>query len=110
MGEAGIGKTALLECVVGQATDHRIVRGTGVEAGQELTFAALLQVCAPMLGQLGHQPAAQRGASQTAFGLDGGTPPVGSSPDWFLVGLAVLGLLAEVAQERPPLPAIDDAQ
>jgi DNA-binding CsgD family transcriptional regulator/tetratricopeptide (TPR) repeat protein len=104
-GDIGIGKTALLNYAREQAVGCRVIRASGVEAERELAFAALHQVCAPMSGELELLPAPQRGALRTAFGLD-----VGSPPDRFMVGLAVLGLLAEVAQVRPVVLLIDDAQ
>ena len=95
-GEAGIGKSALLEFLAERAADARIERATGVESEMELAFAGLHQLCAPMLDHLDHLPGPQRDALSTAFGLsDGG------APDRFLVGLAVLSLLADVAEERP---------
>ncbi len=104
-GEAGIGKSALLEFLAERAADDRIARATGVESEMELAFAGLHQLCAPMLDHLDHLPGPQRDALSTAFGLsDGG------APDRFLVGLAVLSLLADVAEERPLVCLIDDAQ
>ncbi|MFC5236029.1 ATP-binding protein [Pseudonocardia zijingensis] len=104
-GGAGIGKTALLDHVLGQAVGFRVVRTTGVEAEKELVFAALHQICAPMLGRLEVLPAPQREALATAFGL-----AVGSPPDRFVIGLAVLGLFSEVAREQPLLCVVDDSQ
>ena len=104
-GDAGIGKTPLLEYVAGQAAGWQVVRAAGIEAETELAFAALHQVCAPMLEQLPRLPGPQREALSTAFGLS-----VSSPPDRFMLGLAVLGLFAEVARERPLLCLIDDAQ
>ena len=104
-GEAGIGKSALLEFLAERAADARIARATGVESEMELAFAGLHQLCAPMLDHLDHLPGPQRDALSTAFGLsDGG------APDRFLVGLAVLSLLADVAEERPLVCLVDDAQ
>ena len=71
----------------------------------ELAFAALQQLCAPMLDRLDRLPAPQRDALGVAFGLR-----AGDAPDRFLVGLAVLSLLAEVAEERPLVCVVDDAQ
>ncbi|HEY7047907.1 MAG TPA: AAA family ATPase [Jatrophihabitantaceae bacterium] len=105
-GEAGIGKTALLDYLVDQATDCQPARAAGVEAERELAFAALHQLCAPMLDQLTRLPDPQQEALRTAFGLRAGNHP----PDRFMVGLAVLGLFAEVARKRPLLCVIDDAQ
>ena len=77
----------------------------GDESELELAFAGLQQFCAPMLDHLGRIPGPQRDALSTAFGLSTGEPP-----DRFLVGLAVLSLLAEVAEERPLVCIVDDAQ
>ena len=91
-GEAGIGKTALLEHLSAVAEGCRIARIAGVESEMELAFAGLHALCAPMLGRLGQLPLPQRDALNTAFGLSAGPPP-----DRFLVGLAVLSLLADKA-------------
>jgi DNA-binding CsgD family transcriptional regulator len=104
-GEAGIGKTALLEYVVGGAAGCRLVTASGIESEMELAFGGLHQLCAPLLDKLGGLPGPQRDALGTAFGLTSG-----DVPNRFLVGLAVLSLLADVAQERPLLCVIDDAQ
>ncbi|HEY2435674.1 MAG TPA: AAA family ATPase [Solirubrobacteraceae bacterium] len=104
-GEAGVGKSALLEYLVGRASGCGIGRTGGVESEMELAFAGLQQLCAPFLGRLGRLPGPQRDALGTAFGLRGG-----ASPDRFLVGLAVLALLSEVAEERPLVCVVDDAQ
>ena len=92
-GEAGVGKTALLEYAVDSAGDMRVVRATGVEPESELPFAALHQLCGPMLDCLERLPGPQREALRTAFGLTLGPPP-----DRFLIGLAVLRLFSEVAE------------
>src|ERR1700754_1975630 len=104
-GEAGIGKTALLTHLVASATGCHIVPTAGVEAEQELAFAALHQLCAPMLDRLEHLPGPQRDALRTAFGLSAGRPP-----DRFMVGMGVLGLLSDHARDQPVLCVIDDAQ
>ena len=104
-GEAGVGKTALLEYAIGSASGFRVVRAVGVESEMELAFAALQQLCAPILDRLDRLPAPQRDALGVAFGLR-----AGDAPDRFLVGLAVLSLLAEVAEERPLVCVVDDAQ
>src|SRR5271163_725244 len=104
-GEPGVGKTALLEYAVGSAAGLRVVRVAGVESEMELAFAALQQLCAPMLGQLGGLPDPQRTALGVAFGLS-----TGAAPDRFLVGLAVLSLLSEAAEQQPLLCVVDDAQ
>jgi DNA-binding CsgD family transcriptional regulator len=104
-GEAGIGKTALVESVSESASGFRVMRAIGVESEMELAFAALQQLCAPMLDRLERLPAPQRDALEVAFGLR-----TGEAPDRFLVGLAVLSLLADVAEEQPLLCVVDDAQ
>ncbi|HLJ99079.1 MAG TPA: LuxR C-terminal-related transcriptional regulator [Streptosporangiaceae bacterium] len=104
-GEAGIGKTALLEYLSAAAEGCRIARAAGVESEMELAFAGLHALCAPMLGRLGHIPAPQRDALKTAFGMSAGPPP-----DRFLVGLAVLSLLVDAAEEQALVCIIDDAQ
>ena len=104
-GEAGVGKSALVEYLVGSAAGCQIARAAGVEAEMELAFAGLHQLCLPMMGHLDRVPGPQRDALAIAFGL--GT---GSAPDRFLVGLAVLSLLAEVGEEQPLICVMDDAQ
>jgi DNA-binding CsgD family transcriptional regulator len=104
-GEAGVGKTALLEHVIESASDFVVVRAVGVESEMELTYAALQHLCAPLLDRVDRIPIPQRGALETTFGLRDG--PV---PDPFLVGLATLSLFSEAAQARPLLCAIDDTQ
>jgi DNA-binding CsgD family transcriptional regulator len=106
-GDPGVGKTVLLEYLAGQASDSgcRVARAVGVESEMELAFAGLHQLCAPMLGRAERLPVPQHGALRTAFGLAAGPPP-----DRFMVGLAVLSLLSEVAGERPLICLIDDEQ
>jgi DNA-binding CsgD family transcriptional regulator len=104
-GEAGIGKTLLLDHLSGSSEGCRIVRAGGVESEMELAYAGLQSLCAPMLGGLEHLPTPQREALSTAFGLS-----AGPAPDRFLVGLAVLSLLADAAEERPVMCIVDDAQ
>ena len=104
-GEPGVGKTVLLEYLAGRAAGCRVLRLVGVQSEMELAFAGLHQLCAPLLGRLGMLPGPQREALGTAFGMS-----AGPAPDRFLVGLAVLGLLSEVAGERPVLGVVDDAQ
>src|SRR3954464_10961830 len=104
-GEAGVGKTALLEHLSAAADGCRIAQAAGVESEMELAFAGLHALCAPMLGRLENLPHPQRDAVDTAFGLSAGPPP-----DRFLVGLAVLSLLADAAEEQPLVCIIDDAQ
>jgi DNA-binding CsgD family transcriptional regulator len=104
-GEAGVGKTVLLEYLAERASQCRVVQAAGVEAEMELPFAGLHQLCASMLDRLGNLPDPQNEALATAFGLSSG-----ESPDRFLVGLAALTLLSDIAEERPLLCVVDDAQ
>jgi DNA-binding CsgD family transcriptional regulator len=104
-GEAGVGKTALLHHCAQQASGFRVARIAGVESEMELPFAGLHQLCAPLLDRLGALPEPQRAALGVALGLSSG-----AAPDRFLVALAALSLLAEVAAERPLLCVVDDAQ
>src|SRR5436190_11197062 len=104
-GEAGIGKTALLEYLIASAPDATIVRAVGVQSDMELPYAALHQLCGPLLDRLEALPAPQRRAMEIAFGVT-----AGEAPDRFLVGLAVLSLFSEVAEQRPLLCVVDDAQ
>ena len=103
-GEPGVGKTALLDWAVGSASGLRVARVAGVESEMELAFAALQQLCAPMLDKLAGLPDPQRAALGVAFGLS-----TGAAPDRFLVGLAALGLLSGVAGQQPLLCVVDDA-
>jgi hypothetical protein len=104
-GEPGVGKSALLDYLAGRAPGCRVVRAAGVESEMELAFAGLHQLLAPVLDHLEGLPVPQRDALRTAFGLSAG--PV---PDRFLVGLAVLGLVSEVAADRPLVCVVDDEQ
>jgi DNA-binding CsgD family transcriptional regulator len=104
-GEPGIGKTALLSYLLGRASGCRTARAVGVEAEMELAFAGLHQLCAPFLDRLDRLPGPQRDALRTAFGLQ-----AGDAPDRFLVGLALLSLLSDVAEEQPLVCVVDDAQ
>jgi DNA-binding CsgD family transcriptional regulator len=103
-GEAGVGKTALLEYAVEAAREFRIARTSGVEGEMELAFAAVQQLCSPFLGFWDRLPQPQHEALGVAFGLI-----TGPAPNPFLLGLAVLGLLSEAAEERPLLAVVDDA-
>ncbi len=103
-GEAGVGKTALLDYAVGAGRQFRVARTSGVEGEMELPLAAVQQLCSPFLDLLDRLPRPQREALGVAFGLS-----TGSAPDPFLVGLAVLGLLSEAAEKRPLLTIVDDA-
>jgi DNA-binding CsgD family transcriptional regulator len=106
-GDPGVGKTALLEYLAGWAsgTGCRVARAAGVRAETELAYAGLHQLCAPMLSRARRLPAGRREVLRAAFGLCTGPPP-----DRYAIGLAVLGLLAEVAGERPLVCLVDDAQ
>ena len=101
-GEAGVGKTALLEYAIRSASDLGVVRVVGVESERELAFAALHQLCAPILDGLERLPGPQRAALRVTFGLS-----EGAVPDRLFVGLAVLGLLSEAAEERPLVCVVD---
>jgi len=103
-GEPGIGKSALLQHVLTMPSGFTTMHASGVESEMELPFAALHQLCAPMLDRLVALPEPQRDAASTAFGLT-----VGESPDRLLIGLAVLSLLSAVSDEGPVLCVIDDA-
>ena len=104
-GEVGVGKTALLEYLAGHAPGCRVARAAGVQSEMELAFAGLHQLCAPMLDRLDALPAPQRDALRTAFGMC-----AGPAPDRFLIGLAVLSLLSQVAEQKPLVCLVDDGQ
>ena len=106
-GEPGVGKTVLLDHLAGRASGSgcRVARAVGVQSEMELAFAGLHQLCAPLLGGAERLPVPQREALYVSFGLGAGPPP-----DRFLVGLAVLSLLSEVAGERPLICVVDDEQ
>jgi DNA-binding CsgD family transcriptional regulator len=104
-GEAGIGKTALLDYAAGQASDMQVARVAGVESEVDLGFAAVHQALVPFMAGLERLPVPQREALRSAFGL-----VAGSSPDRFLVCLATLTLITDAAIERPVLHVVDDAQ
>ena len=104
-GDAGVGKSALLEYLARHALGCGIAKAAGVESEMELAYAGLHQLCAPFLDRVEHLPGPQRDALRTAFGLREGDPP-----DRFLVGLAVLSLLSDIAEDRPLVCIVDDAQ
>lgn len=104
-GEAGVGKTALLDYVCETASGFNIVHVSGVESDMELAFAGLQQLCAPLMTHLDAIPEPQREALNVAFGRG-----IGETPDRFLVGLAVLSVLAAAADDQPVLCIVDDAQ
>src|SRR6266702_4793048 len=105
VGEPGLGKTALLDYVAARASGCRVAHAAGIQSEMELAFAALHQLCAPMLDVVERLPVPQREALRTAFGVSAGPPP-----DRFLVGLAVLSLLSDVAEEQPLVCLVDDEQ
>ena len=104
-GEPGVGKTALLEYAGEAGREFRVVQTVGVEGEMELPYAALQQLCSPILDRSERLPDPQRDALGVAFGLS-----AGQAPNPFLVGLAALGLLSEASEERPLLCSVDDAQ
>src|SRR5262252_4049719 len=104
-GESGVGKTALLDYLAGHASGCRVVRAAGMLPEMEFAFAGLHQLCAPMLDHLDRLPVPQREALRTAFGIS-----AGPAPNCFFIGLAVLGLLSAVAEERPLACVVDDEQ
>jgi DNA-binding CsgD family transcriptional regulator len=104
-GDPGVGKTALLEFAVEAGTDFRVVRTVGVEGEMKLDYSALQQLCSPILEFVERLPDPQRDALGIAFGLS-----AGQAPNPFLVGLAVLGLLSEAAEQQPIVCLVDDAQ
>ncbi|HEY8544364.1 MAG TPA: AAA family ATPase [Acidimicrobiales bacterium] len=104
-GDAGIGKSALLDHAVRSAGGMRVLRGVGIESEAELAFGALHLLLHPFLDRLDRLPGPQAAALRTAFGL-----AEGSAPSRFLVGAGTLGLLAELGTEAPLLVVIDDAQ
>ena len=104
-GDPGVGKTALLGYLVARASGCRVVRAAGVQSEMELAFASLHQLVVPMLDGIERLPAPQCDAVRTAFGMS-----AGPAPDRFLLGLAILGLLADAAEERPVICIVDDEQ
>ena len=104
-GEAGIGKTAMLDYLAERASECRIIRASGNESEVELAFAVLHQICAPLLGRLSRLPDPQRDALSTAFGMKAGV-----TPDRFLIGLAVLNLLSDASEDQPLICIVDDIQ
>jgi DNA-binding CsgD family transcriptional regulator len=104
-GDAGVGKSALLDYLAGHAPGCRVERAVGVQSEMELAFAGLHQLCAPMLDHLDDLLPPQRDALRTAFGMCAGPPP-----DRFLLGLAVLSLVSHAAEQQPLLCLVDDEQ
>ena len=104
IGEAGIGKTALLDYAATRASTYRVLRMRGVASERELPYAGLHLLCAPLNKHIQALPSSQREALTTAVGLTAGPPP-----DRFLVGLAVVALLTGLAARQPVLCIVDDA-
>ena len=104
-GDPGVGKTALLAHAVQAATEFQVVQAVGVDGEMELSYATLQQLCSTVLDFMERLPEPQGEAVAIAFGQR-----AGPAPNAFLVGLAVLGLLSEAAEDRPVLCAVDDAQ
>ena len=104
-GEAGVGKSALLGYLSSRVAGWHVARAVGVESEMELAYAGLHQLCAPMLDHLGRLPVPQRDALASVFGRS-----AGAAPDRFLVGLATLTLVAEVAEQQPLACLVDDGQ
>ncbi|MGH3075075.1 MAG: AAA family ATPase, partial [Gaiellales bacterium] len=103
-GEAGVGKTALLDDAVERAVGMRVVRAVGVESEATMPFGALFDVCRPFLGSIGDLPERQRRALEGALAMG----PAGDG-DRFAIGAATLNLLTG-DREAPLLVVIDDAQ
>ena len=104
-GDAGVGKSSLLDYLEQRASGCRVQRAAGVQSEMELPFAGVHQLCAPLLDHMDALPRPQRTALQTAFGLEDGP-----APDRLMVGLAVLGLLADQPDARPLVCLVDDVQ
>ncbi|NMO54067.1 helix-turn-helix domain-containing protein [Actinoplanes sp. TBRC 11911] len=104
-GEAGAGKTALLDHLAAHTPPGLLTRAAGVEVETEIAYAALHQVCAPLLAHLDRLPEPQRDALATAFALRTGEPP-----QELVVGLGVLGLFAGAAATQPVICLVDDVQ
>jgi DNA-binding CsgD family transcriptional regulator len=104
-GEPGVGKTALLEYLAVNAPNTRVLRAGGVQSEMELPYAGLHQLCLALLGRLDHLPQPQGDALRVAFGVS-----AGPAPNRFLVGLAVLSLLSDAAEQQPVLCLVDDQQ
>ncbi|MCO5974956.1 ATP-binding protein [Actinoallomurus soli] len=104
-GEAGIGKTELIDRALDRVAGLRRLRAAGREFETELPFAGLHELCRPLLPYLETLPGPQRAALEVAFAVREGT-----LPDLFRVGLAVLGLLSAAASEQPIVCVVDDAQ
>src|ERR1700755_2071820 len=104
-GDPGVGKSALMDYVAGQARNCCLLHAGGVESEMELTYAALRQLCMPLLDRLDQLPPPQRDALGVAFGLT-----AGPAPDRLVIGLAVLSLFSDAAEDRPLVCLVDDFQ
>ena len=104
-GDPGVGKTALLDYLAQQPSDCRVLRAVAIESEMELAFAGLHQMCGPIMEHSELLPGPQRDALRITFGIS-----EGPAPDRFLLGLAVLSLLSEVAEKRPLICLVDDHQ
>jgi len=104
-GDPGAGKTALLEYAASAGDDFHVIRAAGAEGEEDLDYAVLQQLCLPIIELSTRLPDPQREALDVAFGRSSGHAP---SP--FLVGLAVLSLLSETAEQQPLFCVVDDAQ
>ncbi|MGH9133473.1 MAG: ATP-binding protein, partial [Ilumatobacteraceae bacterium] len=104
-GEAGVGKSALLDYLSDRVTSWHVAGAVGVESEMEFAYSGLHQLCAPMLDRLDRLPVPQRDALATVFGLSASPPP-----DRFLVALATLTLFADLADQQPLVCIVDDAQ
>ena len=105
LGEAGIGKTALLNYLVDSATDVTVLQAVGVQSDIQLAYASLHQLCGPLLDRLDALPAPQREAMEIVFGRS-----AGAAPNRFLVGVGALNMLSQASDERTVLCVVDDAQ
>jgi DNA-binding CsgD family transcriptional regulator len=103
-GEPGVGKSALLERLVASASEFQIVRALGVEGEIDLPYGGLQQLCRSMADAISALPQPQADALRVAFGLSSG-----EAPDRYIVGLATLSLMSEVAEAKPLLCVVDDA-
>jgi DNA-binding CsgD family transcriptional regulator len=103
-GEAGVGKSALLEHTGLRASGMKVLTGCGIESEAQLPYAGLHQILRPVLDRLERLAAPQRRALRAALGLEDGV-----GDEWFLVSLAVLSLLSDAAEDRPLLCLVDDA-
>ena len=102
-GEAGVGKTSLLDYAAGRADGMQVVRVRAYESESDLAFAALADVCRPLLEGIDTLPARQQASLRTALGLES------TETDRLVLGAATLGLWAAAAETGPLLLIVDDA-